>query len=588
MAVVDWRNRFNANWLTTVRSQGGAPNCWAFAMTALYEAMVRIEHSVWCHRSEGDLGRATGLQPWDLGNPGEAATAAERYGVADPDCMPWSEATVLYTAKPGGAITPLSPTPDRAGRTVRIDADAHTVIGAGKITAKKRWLTLVGPMAFMCTLPADFTGAPPSGIYSRATTANRDGAHAMLVVGFDDLDACWIIKNSYGSWWGANGYVRVAYGQSWLENTQWWGVRNTNPDPWTKRRQRNGVIVETGNGAAHQNHELFLRSGTKINHFWSEAGSGWNNAGTVQSPDPNRGINFDALDCPAVVQSTFNRNFELIYRSSLDGLSHIYYDQAIGWWFNATGPTDIQFGPIQSIATGATDTRFGPMRPRGIPGFVQGNRGAPGDFEVVVLTHTGTVEHWTKHNSSPWTHPPGTWYKRGTLPVSATAGGPALVSSRVNLKGELELNTGELHYVCASGNSLLHFRLPSPSGTWAQIDSFGTGAGPYSGPCMIETLNAKGNELSVGPLQLFVETGGQVEHWYRAAPTQWGQRSTWNRITVFGNHVKRVIGALQGGSSLLEVFVERTDWGHGQYPGHGHYQGYTRSGSNWVPGPLIL
>ena len=166
MAVVDWRDRFNANWISSIRSQGSAPNCWAFAMAALYEAMVRIEHSVWCRRSEGDLGRATGKQPWDLGNPGEASIAAERYGVADPDCLPWSEATVLYTAKPHGAsmtAMPLSPTPDRAGRTVRVAPNSHTVIDAGHVYDKKRWLNLVGPMAFMCTLPADFTGSPPSG-----------------------------------------------------------------------------------------------------------------------------------------------------------------------------------------------------------------------------------------------------------------------------------------------------------------------------------------------------------------------------------------------------------------------------------------
>jgi hypothetical protein len=565
VAVVDWRNRFNANWISSVRSQGSAPNCWAFAMTALYEAMVRIEHSVWCHRSEGDLGRTTGKQPWDLGNPGEPAIAAERFGVADPDCMPWSEATVLYTAKPHGAAMtamPLSPTPDRAGRTVRIDPNAHTVIDAGNVIDKKRWLNRVGPMAFMCTLPADFTGSPASGIYSRATTANG-GVHAMLVVGFDDFNSCWIIKNSWGQGFGTNGFLRVAYGQSWLEGTQWWGVRNTNPDPWTKRRQRNGVVIETGNGAAHQNREVFLRVGMGIDHFWTEGGAGWNNAGTVQSPDDSRGINLDALDCPATVQSTFNRNYELIYRSSYGRLTHNYFDQASGWWFNGMGPPNL---------------RFGPMDPRGIPGFVQGNRGAPGDFEVVVLTASGAVEHWSKHNSSPWKNPPGTWYPRATVTTKGTAGGPALVSSRLNLTGELELNAGELHYVCASGNSLLHFRLTTPSGSWTQVDAFGTGTSPYSGPCMIETLDESGNELSAGPLQLFVETGGQIEHWYRPAPSRWRPSTTWNRVTVFGADVKRVIGALQGSSSLLEVYVERTD---------GLYQEYTRSGINWIPGPFI-
>ena len=58
----------------------------------------------------------------------------------------------------------------------------------------------------------------------------------------------------------------------------------------------------------------------------------------------------------------------------------------------------------------------------------------------------------------------------------------------------------------------------------------------------------------------------------------WRPSTTWNQVTHFGADVKRVIGALQGSSSLLEVYVERTD---------GLYQEYTRSGINWIPGPFI-
>lgn len=282
MAVVDWRDRFNANWVTSVRSQGSAPNCWAFAMTALYESMVRIEHNVWCRRSEGDLGRATGKQPWDLGNLGEAQIAAERYGVADPDCLAWSEAAVLYTAKPHGAAMtamPLSPTPDRAGRTLRVDAGTHVSLGAGKNSEKKKWLNLVGPMAVMCTLPADFTAT--TGIFS-TTTGGSLGVHAMLVVGFDDTQGCWIVKNSWSDTWADRGFIRIAYREAWLEDASWTGMRNTNPDPWTKRRQRNGVIIESGNGAAHQNRELFIRNGLNIDLQWREGTGGWNAAGPVR------------------------------------------------------------------------------------------------------------------------------------------------------------------------------------------------------------------------------------------------------------------------------------------------------------------
>ncbi len=36
--------------------------------------------------------------------------------------------------------------------------------------------------------------------------------HAVVLVGWDDSDGCWIIKNSWGQGWGENGYARVKYG----------------------------------------------------------------------------------------------------------------------------------------------------------------------------------------------------------------------------------------------------------------------------------------------------------------------------------------------------------------------------------------
>ena len=53
-----------------------------------------------------------------------------------------------------------------------------------------------------------------SGVYSYAGGAFR-GNHAILVVGYDDAQSCWICKNSWGSSWGTNesreSYFRIAY-----------------------------------------------------------------------------------------------------------------------------------------------------------------------------------------------------------------------------------------------------------------------------------------------------------------------------------------------------------------------------------------
>jgi len=144
---VDWRNRFGRNWITSVRDQGPSQNCWAFATTALYEAMIRIEHLLWTRRSEGDLARGTGKQSWDLGNIGEGTIFVERYGLADPDCFPWSVPASLYTAMPHGAnlvATPLSTTSDRSGRTMRIAPGAITSLTdvskrSSGLTLSARW-----------------------------------------------------------------------------------------------------------------------------------------------------------------------------------------------------------------------------------------------------------------------------------------------------------------------------------------------------------------------------------------------------------------------------------------------------------------
>ncbi|GAB63585.1 MAG: peptidase C1A [Candidatus Jettenia sp.] len=537
---IDWRNRFGWNWISSVRDQVGSVNCWAFAMTALYEAMVRIEHCVWCRRSEGDLARGAGKQSWDIGNPGEAAFFAENFGIADPDCFPWSVPASLYVSKPHGSDMkplPLSPTPDRIGRIVKL-SERHVAIT--DVTEKKNWIDRKGPMATM-----------PRG-------------HAILVVGFNDDDPdpkkkYWIFKNSYGTGWGQNGFGQMAWDQ--LASAEFWGIHNTNPDPWTKRRLRNGVLVESGNGRWHNNFELFIKQGMTLEHWWRDHGTAnfpWNKVGIVRSSDRWRDtFHDDALDCPAVIQSTFNRNYEVIYRSSSGRLRHVYYDQNAGWWFDATN-----------------DQTFGPSNPVGIPGFIQSTRGAPGDFEVVVLKLNGELEHWTKHNSAPWTQRPGTWYSREQFGAEIRFAGPALVQSHAGIASELEADKGDLHYVCTGGDGFMHHFIRLTGGRWKPFLKFGSNI--TSAPCMIEGQFDAKDELAPGNFELCVAANGQIEHWWhRQLPGQ-----TWNRSAVFGADVRRVVGLLEGSFGFnLELIAERND---------GRYQHYWRDSNGWHAGAIIV
>jgi hypothetical protein len=113
----------------------------------------------------------------------------------------------VYSAEEGKGAWPISPTPDRAGRTVR----APAAITITDVAQKKQWIDTVGPMAMMFDPPADF-GAYHGGVYV-PTTTQPGGEHCVLVVGFND-DApipYWIVKNSWGTTWGMQGFGYIAY-----------------------------------------------------------------------------------------------------------------------------------------------------------------------------------------------------------------------------------------------------------------------------------------------------------------------------------------------------------------------------------------
>jgi len=573
MSNVDWRNRYGVNWISTVRDQLWSQNCWAFCMTALYEAMVRIEQDVWCRRSEGDIARGVGKQWWDFGNPGEAHAFAQNYGVADPDCFPFSAYPSIYSAREGEGALPLSPTPDRAGRTVRVpDLYATT-----NVSDKKLWLDSVGPMAVMVSPWYDDFGAwnPATGPYIPAVPPNVNEAHCILVVGFNDdaPEPYWIIKNSWGPNLGDQGFWYIAYSANMLESQTFVGVRFVNPDPWTKRRLRNGGLIESGNGARHNNFELFTLAGGTLQHWWRDNSNPglnsnpfiantlpWNFAGNVQSSDPWRPAPADAADFPSAVQSTFNRNYELLFRTTGNSVRHIYFDQKAQDWLDMT--------------------LFGPPDPIGVPGFIQSTRGAPGDFEAIILRNTGALQHWTKHNSWPWTpHLPGEWYLTEEFGSGISYAGAGLVQSRMGVTGVLESGQGELHYVCTGNNQQIHhFSRTSLSSSWQLRETFGEGI--TGAPVMIESQYGASNELDFGNFELCVPvSGGGVEHWYRDNHAGGG----WQKAEAFstvGFTITQIIGLLEGSINFdLEMVAECSD---------GHIRHFWRFLGFWFGGNLIV
>lgn len=518
---LDWRSRWGQNWITSVRDQDPCQACWAFAGVALVESMVRVEHATWTQLSEGDPHRGVGKTCADLGNEGEVSNFFATSGFCDPGSWPWR------TDSP-----PYAPTPDRNGRSVR--GPAFDVVS---VANSKNWLDTVGPLITWIDVYDDFYGVG-SGVYHRWTDPANvfRGGHFLLIVGYDDTLGAWLCKNSWGTDWGMNGFGWVEYGESRIDSFGRYGVRNVNPDPWTKRRLHNGNLYESGNGALHRNLEVVGSNGSRVQHVWREGGPDWKWGAAASFAT-------DAAVCPTLIGTTFNRNMEVVYLTTGGRLHH--------WWTGGGGSGPWNDGGV-----------FGPSGCNGVPGFIQGDYGAPGNFEVVV-SQGGQLRHLWRDG--------GGWHEGPLFGANIRSSGPTLV------QGTYGAPHGNLECVAVRNDGTMqHFWRHEPTFTWNEGGIFG--AGVSSPPVMIQGQYGMGDELGPhGNFELCVAVNGTMQHWWRWNSA--GGDLQWRHSADFGHDVAAVAGLCEGSWGMnLEVIALRFD---------GQLQHYWRDGAGWHEGPVI-
>jgi hypothetical protein len=529
----NWQNQGGVSWLTTIQNQGdcGTGSCWAFASAALVETQVRIEQGYWDKRSEGDirdgLKISEGGTSADFCNGDSAASALDWVvdnGVTDLQCFPFDT---------NGNTDIYNPCVDRDGRTTKIP-DAQFLVHSDE----KSWISTIGPIITFLEVDPNFDNNNfiASEVYYAPPNDTNEGGHFVLIVGYNDDLGAWIIRNSWGTGWGNNGYALLGYGQLQTDVYAKIGLQYTNPDPWVKRRLHNGNMIVSGNGGLHKNFELIRCTSSGLLHQWRQGGDNgdwsWNDAEYISTPTPCVGM-------PSLTGTTYNRNFEFVYWEDSGYLRHKYFDQNTKQWFDGAEFTD--------------GTVFG------FPGFIQGNYLDPGNFEVVVRHSDGSLRHWYRQD--------GEWNLGGIASESDTVlqSGPSLVQANVGVQGNF--------YVVAvmnDGTLQLFWRNNDDSSMpWLAGENFGSGFTATS-PVMIQSNYGTQNEFSVGNFELLVANNGQVEHWRRdnsnlaAQDPQDGTSGPWELYATFGTsatgRIKHVTSLLQGPFyQNLEAIVELDD-----------------------------
>jgi hypothetical protein len=205
-----WRDINGTDYTTPIRDQAPAPTCEAFAICAALETEMqyKLKERYLPDLSENHLFfYAGGTMAKGYVSLTDAANYLMVYGVPDEGCYPDPHRPSDY---------PFQSLPGWENRTVKISEWGWI---PHNVTTMKQALINHGPLVICIHYWRDFYWYR-GGIYKNHT-GKPIGGHVVAIVGYNDSENCWIVKNSDGTQWGEDGWFRMAYDADMISD--WYG-----------------------------------------------------------------------------------------------------------------------------------------------------------------------------------------------------------------------------------------------------------------------------------------------------------------------------------------------------------------------------
>lgn len=201
-SYVNWSN---TSWVGPIQNQHQCGSCWTFSASGALEAQYYNKTKTFVTMSEQNLVDCT-YYLGNLGCEGGNVELAFYYvmsvGIDTYASYPYTgwanNGTCLYN--PANSVT---------------QNNGWRFIPEGNELALQQAVALVGPVSVSIDASLSSFDSYSGGVYAPANCSTTELDHAVLVVGYGtttDGQDYWLIKNSWGTDWGINGYMMMERG----------------------------------------------------------------------------------------------------------------------------------------------------------------------------------------------------------------------------------------------------------------------------------------------------------------------------------------------------------------------------------------